>query len=237
MTTPVDWPTILKPTDFGYSLVDVDVSGGQAIGSGEQFIASAGPRWSASMTLAIRNDEQALALRALSVQLKGRAVPVKLPNFDGRRLSWPPYLTSDGKPTGVLLHPGNTRNPILDDTVYEDPPIPASSEIIAAVNVNAALRATSVAIKVTQGGDIVPGQQFGIGDCLYEIGTVLATIGPPPVYTCTILPPLRAAAASLTPVKFTRPYALMRCMNLAEEFRRLDLLRFANLTLEFAEFF
>lgn len=235
--TPVDWPSALKPVDFGFSLVEADVSGGQAIGGGEQFVASAGPRWEASMTLNLTNDAQVLALRALRVRLNGRVVPVKLPNFDGRRLSWPEQVNVDGDPTGVILHPGNTRNRILDGTDYADPEIPAASEIAATLHTNAALHATTATIAVTQGERLIPGQQFGIADRLYEIGTVEDFASDLVVaYIVTFLPPLRAAALAGAPVLFTRPYNLMRCLNLAQELRRLELLRFATLALEFSEY-
>jgi hypothetical protein len=200
--TPVDWPAVLKPQSFGYSLNNADISGGLAIGGGEQIVASAGPRWEADMSLGIWNNDQVRALRALSVLLMGRAVPVKLPNFDGQRLVWAE---------------------------------PGESEILATLAANAALHATTVVVSVSQ---VLPGQQFGIADRLYQIGTVTAgaIVSGVRQHTLTFWPPLRAAATAGAVVQFTRPYCLMRCLNLNAEFRQLELLRFATLNLEFAEY-
>lgn len=244
--TTFSWPAILKPRDFGYFFLDADQSGGAALGGGEQIVFSPGPRWGAAMTLdlRLRESDELLALRALRTNLKGRANPVALPNFDGQRLSWPEELTADGNPTGVILHPGVTRDKALDGTLYADPEIPTESEIAATVKTDAALRATTVAIDISQGGLILAGQQFGTLDKrLYEIGTIVSRVGT--VTTVTIMPPLRAASAGETvlggpgsgdQLSFTRPTCLMRCMNLNDELRKLEVLRFATLNLEFVEY-
>lgn len=237
--TGVAWSSALKPRDFGYHLIETDVSGGAALAGGEQFVFSPGPRWGASMTLLIQNKEMVLAVRSLRAQLKGRAVPVQLPNFDGKRLSWPVQIhetsvSGSGVSTGVVLTPRVTRNRALDGTIYADPEIPTASEILATVNTNAALRATTLLINKTQGEALIAGQQFGIGERLYEIATITGVAGA--VTTVTLTPPLRAAAVATTVVKFTRPICLMRCLNLNEELRKLELMRFATLNLEFAEY-
>lgn len=198
------------------------------------------------MTLAIKNDDQVLALRALRSKLMGKANPVLLPNFDGRRLSWP-VKEFNGLPTGLVLTPKRTRNRALDGTIYEDPEIPDASEILAHVQEDANPRATTLVIHLTQGGFPVPGQQFGLDERLYEIVSVADPISSPGgseyEITLTIYPPLRDAAVGYvssggpTQVLFTRPVCQMRCMNLNDEFRKLDNLRFATLNLEFLEYF
>lgn len=229
--TTYTWPSSLKPSSFGFYPMDADISGGAATLS-EQFIVSPGGRWGADMTLPIRTKEQILAIRGLRARLMGRAHWVALPNFDGKRLSWPEEVYN-GMPTGRILHPGVTRNPDLDGTAYEDPAIPASSEIIATIGANAPLRATGIVINKTQGGAILAGQQIGIAQRLYEISQVNSVVGA--MNTVTVWPPLRAAATVGTSVLFTRPLCLMRVMNLGEEMRKLDLMRFATLNLSFLE--
>lgn len=235
--TGIAWPSVLKPQDFGYYPINPDVSGGVAPDGSEQVVASPGPRWGASMTLPVTNKDKVLAVRALRTQLKGRAIPVQLPNFDGKRLSWP-QQTFNGNLTGVILKPSITRNPQLDGSIYEDPEIPDESEIVAIVDDPAAVRATTIHVGVSQGGSILAGQQFGIGERLYEIATA-SGFGPgDPVahWTLTFQPPLRAALAGGESVLFTRPYCLMRCLNLNDEMRKLEGLRFATLNLEFSEY-
>lgn len=235
--TPIDWPPLLRPTDFGYHPVNFDVSGGAAPDGSEQIVASPSPSWRASMTLSVQRKEEVLALRALRTQTKGRAIPVLLPNFDGQRLSWPPQMFN-GAPTGIVLSPDAARDPRLDGTAYADPEIPDESEIVAKLDADAALRATTIAIVVSQGGEILPGQQFGIAQRLHELGTVVTgdTDGDGTHYTVTFQPPLRAAASDGDDVLFTRPLCLMRCLNLNDEMKKLELLRFATLNLEFAEY-
>lgn len=225
----IQWPAVLKPTAFGFSPVEADQSGGASMTLGEQFVQSPGGRWAASGSFDIRDMDQVLALRALRAQLKGRAIPLYLPNFDGKRVSWP-----IDPETGVVLHPGNTREKRLDGTAYEYPAIPSSSEIVATVSSAAALRATTLAIAKTQGGDLIAGQQFGIDERLYEIATIESVVGN--VTTVTFWPPLRAAAPAGTTVKFTRAGCLMRCTNMNDQMKQLDLLRFATLNLEFVEY-
>lgn len=222
------WPDDLKPTAFGYHHIDADMSGGAAMGGGEQFVFSPGPRWGASVTLQIRNSTEVLAIRALRAQLRGRANFVNLPNFDGKRLSWP---INDH---GIVLTPRVTRNTSLDGTAYEDPEIPDDSEIEAELFADADARAVSVRIRVLQGGQIKAGQQFGIAARLYEIAEITDISGL--TSTCSIWPPLRQAWDALTVVKFTRPVCAMRCMNLNEELTKLEMLRFATLNLQFQEY-
>jgi hypothetical protein len=84
----VPWPSEFTPTHGGYYPIESDTSGGQSIGGGEQFVVSPGARWGAQMTFHIWNSERLRAMRVLRSQLKGRANPVLLPNFD--RLNFPP---------------------------------------------------------------------------------------------------------------------------------------------------
>jgi hypothetical protein len=84
----VPWPSEFTPTDGGYYQIESDTSGGQSIGGGEQFVVSPGARWGAKMTFHIWNSARLRAMRVLRSQLKGRANPVLLPNFD--QLNFPP---------------------------------------------------------------------------------------------------------------------------------------------------
>lgn len=232
--TSVAWPDKLKPVNFGYYPLDSDVTSGQSASGGEQFIISPGARWGAAMTLPIFDREGVLAIRALRSQLKGRANPTLLPNFDGQRLSWPVEALTDRILTpqvaqwleGTL---GISRTP------YAGAEIPAAAQILATLQSDAALRATTVAINVTQGGPLIAGQQFGIGDRLYEIADIVSVVGG--LTTVDIWPPLRAAAAVGTVVDFTGARCLMRCENMSEEMRVLEDLRFATLNLQFIEYF
>lgn len=229
----VAWPLALKPSSFGYKHLDSDVSGGRAVGGGEQFIVSPGPRWAASMTLPIWNDELVLAARALRSKLQGRANPAVLPNFDGRRLSWPIEAGTSRVLTPRVAHQlAGTYG--LEGTPYAGPEIPTAAQINATMAA-AAVRATQVAITLTQGGPLKEGQQFGIASQrLYEISEIVSVVGA--VTTVKIWPPLRVAATAGTVVQFTRAYCLMRCTNMSDELGALEMLRFATLNLQFVEY-
>ena len=229
----ITWPDKLKPASFGYYHIDADTSGGVSLGGAEQVVVSPGPRWGASMSLPIFDIEGVLEMRALRSQLKGRANPAILPNFDGQRLSWPVDAATSLVLTPRVAHElAGTLG--LEGTPYAGPEIPAAAQINATMAA-ATLRATTVAITLTQGGPILAGQQFGIGfQRLYEIGKIVSVVGA--VTTVNIWPPLRAAATAGTVVQFMRPKCLMRCLNLDDETRQLELLRFATLNLDFVEY-
>jgi hypothetical protein len=229
----VAWPPSLKPSDFGYFHLESDTSGGRSMGGGEQFIASPGARWGATMTLPIRGDADVLTVRALRSKLQGRANPAILPNFDGRRLSWPIEAATGRVITPRVAHQlAGTYG--LENTSYAGPVIPPAAQINATMEA-AAVRATQVAITVTQGGPLKEGQQFGIASQrLYEISAIVSVVGAET--TAKIWPPLRAAATLGTAVQFTRAYCLMRCENLSDELRALESLRYATLNLSFVEY-
>jgi hypothetical protein len=214
--------------------MESDVSGGGAIGGSEQFVISPRPRWRATMTLPIRNNTQVLAVRALRSQLKGRANPAVLPNFDGRRLSWPVEAGTGRVMTPRIAHQLDGTYG-LEGTAYAGPEIPAAAQIHATVQTSAAVGASQIAINMTQGGPILAGQQFGLSSQrLYEISEIVSVVGA--VTTVNIWPPLRAAAAATQVVQFHRAWCLMRCENMSEQLQGLETLRFAELNLTFVEY-
>jgi len=229
------WPTNLQPISFGFHHIDADTSGGAGIGGGEQFVVSPGPRWGAAMTLPITSVDEVLSIRALRASLKGRANGVVLPALDGQRANWPVEAA-----TGRKLYPRVAQALLgtvnLGGTPYSGAEIPAAAQINATIATGgAAARATTIAINMTQGAPIRAGQQFSIAGAsrLYEIGKVVSVVGA--VTTVDIWPPLRTAAAAAAAVEFMRPICVMRCLNLDEELRELELLRFATLNLSFVE--
>ena len=205
------------------------------LGGSEQIVASAGSRWGASMTLPIFDNDGVLAMRALRSKLDGRANPIILPNFDGQRQSWP--IEAE---TGRVLTPrvahwlDGTRG--LDGTAYAGEDIPDRAEISGTVTTTAALGATQVKITMTQGGPLKEGQQFGVFSLrLHEIAEVVSVVGA--VTTVNFRPRFRSQVVAGTAINFTHPKCLMRCLNLNDESRRLELMRFATLDLEFVEYF
>ena len=233
-----NWPVILKPSDFGYSYISSDTSGGASLGGNEQFVSSPGQRWAASMTLPIVDNAGVLALRTLRTQLQGRANWVLLPNFDGLRLSWPIEAT-----TGRRITPKVGRQIEgtygLEGTGFGQLGIPLASEIQADLGAAVEVGDTTALISVSQGGAPKPGQQFGLASRLYELASVAVdeVREEGVIYAVEFRPRIRVAKPLNEPVLFTRPVCVMRCLNLDDQTKKFDRLRFAELDLEFIEYF
>lgn len=224
------WPELLKPVSFGFWPENASRSGGPALNGAEQTVASGAGRWRAAGTFRVRNDAQVRAARAFFAKVQGRAVEIRLPAFDGRRANWP--IDAQGR----VLHPGATRRKALDGTVYEDPEIPPQSEIIATLNVGAAIGVSQTQINMTQGSPLRIGQYFGLGpDRLYIINEIVNVAGS--VTTVRFWPPIREAGTLGQEVRLTRPQCLVKLLSDENVLRELELLRFADLTLEFRESF
>lgn len=225
-----------NPYNWGFWLENLSVSGGVALNGQEQNVFGESMRWRARGNFYFRTADQIRQGRKLFARLQGKAGTLLVPTFDGKRASWPLEIFDGNKPTGVVLHPGVTREPLLEGTAYQSPAIPAKSEIICELTANAALRATSVNMTFAQGGPPKVGQYFGIALKLYIVRTVT---GPSSgdVYTVTFLPPLRAAALDGAVVKWTRPVCEMRQASDDQGLRELQGLRYADISLEFVEDF
>lgn len=219
---------------FGFWLENLSVSGGVALNGEEQNVFGENMRWRARGGFSFRTKDQILRGRALFDKLQGRAGTILVPTFDGKRVSWPVQEIAAGS-TGVILHPGVTRDRSLDGTAYADPEVPAASEVSATVQSDIALRATTGAINVSQGGPLLPGQYFGIGNFLYRIKGVTGPVGN--VYGVSFLPPAREAHVATTVVKITRPVCEMRQASDDQGMKELQSMRFSDLTLEFVENF
>lgn len=79
----------------------------------------------------------------------------------------------------------------------------AAPHVVAAVGADAALRATSVTIVVSQGTRVQPGMKFSIGRRAYKVERVTARDGLTAV--CKIIPPLREAVTAGAAVNFDWP--------------------------------
>ena len=252
------WPGNLEPTAFGFFHVDADMSGGASIGGGEQYVVSPGPRWGASMTLPIIDAADVYSIRALRSQLIGRANGVVLPTFDRQRAPWPVAVTMTAEEvdrerdrlrgeelarrlaelkTRTFLELDKERSRIVREVEQQEFDIRsrAVGDIDAKLVLAAAIRATTIKFDVFSGGTIKAGMQFQLlgASRLYEIARIVTQLGNE--YDIEFQPPLRAAAAANTVVNFETPVCVMRCLNLNDELRKLDLLRFAVLNLEFVE--
>lgn len=229
----IAWPSLSLPQlPPRFVLQNPTRSGGAALNGMEQTIASGAERWRALGTFKVFGKAAMLEFEAFLTAMLGRAGEVEVPTFCGRLANWP-LETHLGQATGRVLHPGITRNKALDGTAYEDPEIPAASEIIAQTAAAAALGATTITIHISQGSPLNAGQLFGIGDRLYRSISVTPSASNVIV---TFRPKLRAAVAGATSIKLTRPVCLMKFAS-DDEGRDLDTLRGGVVSLEFIEAF
>lgn len=223
------WPAELKPAAAGWWLENLSVSGGVALTGTEQRVYFPDQRWRATVDLALRNKAEIFAFRRLVARADGSANAIDLPAFEGLRANWPVDQW------GRTLNPRMTRREELDGTIYADPRIPAASAITATVSGAHAIRATSLAINVTQGAPLTHGQFVSIAGRLYILRWPVSTVGT--VQTFEIRPPLRAAAASGAVVECAIPTCEMRLASDDQTQIMLEAFRYATLTLSFVEYF
>lgn len=119
-----------------------------------------------------------------------------------------PVLTLDTAPRPFAGSGPATPSDILTD----DPDFPqsvgfAGTYIVANVAADAALRATTIEIEVSQGAQIKGGEVFSLGDRAHEIVRVTGRDGSKA--TCLIRPPLRGAVEEGASVNFDWP--VVRC--------------------------
>lgn len=229
----VTFPSLAKPVEPPrFVLQNPSRSGGVALNGMEQTVTSGAERWRASGSFMVMEKEAILQFDAFLTAMLGRAGEVELPTFSGRSANWP-IEEYNGRPTGRVLHPGITRRPELNGTAYEDPEVPASSEIIAQTVGSAALGATSLTMQITQGSPFMPGQMFGIGQRLYR---ALAVTLSGNFTGVAFRPKLRAAVPAATLVRLSRPVCLMKFAS-DDEGSDLDTLFGGPVTLNFVEAF
>jgi hypothetical protein len=98
-----------------------------------------------------------------------------------------------------------------------------------------AIRATTLAISLTQGSPLLYGQYVSIAKHLYILRWPVSVVGS--VYTFEIRPPLRAAAAGGAVVEVVNPTCEMRLASDDMVRLDLDLFRFGEVSLGFSEYF
>jgi len=170
-------------------------------------------------------------------RLDGGAQPIVLPMCDLRHAPIP--LINGQRIFHVDDVPHSDLSPFDDDTPYQHN---IQTTIIATGDGPLPLRATSIAIRVTQGGMLKPGQYFSIdhptvGPRLYRITD---TFGITPDVTqaiCEIRPPLREATTGNTPLEFNHPACVMRLASVDAMDLTLQMRKYGTPTVNFIEAF
>lgn len=202
------WPRILqRDRSWKWELGARTVSGGRSL-SGLMPTArfDGGGMWMAELgDVQVSSADHVRAWRALTARLDSGATPVVLEARDERFAPWP---LLDGAPVvspyTATFSDGATFS---DETVLE-------SEVIAAELVeDAALRATTITISLSNAEPLRGGEHFSIqhdtfSHRLYRVGKVV--IDDDGNSVVTIRPPLREATAAGTRVEFDNPKCIMR---------------------------
>lgn len=189
----------LRPEFIKADVVSLVMSGGVALNGVEDVIQTdGGGSWEIEYSGITLNSVATQRIwDAWTSYLSGGARVVLVPVYSLRTAPRP--VAGNG-----LMRPSNL---IVDDDVFPTSVAFAAPYIIAAVTSSAALRATSIGIRVTQGAQLRPGLRFSIGSRSYKIEQVSA-IGYNAV--CTISPPLREAVESGAAVNFDWPVVQCR---------------------------
>jgi hypothetical protein len=181
-----------------------------------------GGLWGLECSFETPTNDAILALRGWAVHLDAGMTEFVMPR---QNLNFAPLPISAGKPVRA------GKPPIALDPFGEEGNY--GPALITATAAAASLRATSVAITMTQGSRIRPGHVFainhsGAGWRMYQIGRVTDILGD--VFTCSIRPPLRQAITNGTAIEFDLPRCKMRLRpeSAAALYQAVDLLRIGD---------
>lgn len=220
----------------------------------EQVIISGADRWKARATLRVHRFDQILAMRGMMAAADGRTGTWLIPPCSG-------FQRIERQVNGINLVTGMrtiVRSPFDDGSTFSDTGEFETKMILGSVTAVAASRSRSITVQMPVfAGDFswdfsnpdffsgddgsghytpLAGQFFSIGEYLYVIATAIPVHDPNDgVYTLAIRPGLRIAANVGDQIDFSRPVCRMRLATDETGELDLDMLRFANVSLDFVE--
>lgn len=194
-------------------------SGGLTISGTEQVVQSSSDFWEASATVKVRTHAQRLALRAYQAQNWGRAGEWLIPVCDP---AYPVTTNLQEASFGVDYGPdfSSLRTPNVET-------------FVTVANVKVAAAKGDRNITFTMNAAPLPGMYFSLGSRLYLIGSVSSVATR--TYAASFVPKLRAAASIGATMEFAKPKCLMRLAQDNIGQMNLDMLRFADVSLNFVE--
>ncbi|PZR42788.1 MAG: hypothetical protein DI537_62450 [Stutzerimonas stutzeri] len=227
MALPIFPAHRFNPATVQADIVAQVISGGQALSGDEEVIQTdGGGRWQIAYTDIDLDDR---AMRRFWNQWTSFIA-------GGAEVFLVPLLSLEDAPRPFggegLLDPSDIAD---DGSAFPESVAFASPYIVARVAADAALRATTLQIEVTQGARIVGGETFSVGERAYRIERVLSSAGD--TATCRIKPPLRASVAVDNLVNFDWP--VVRCRGVVGQDLGADVLngQFATVAISFVEDF
>lgn len=213
---------LFNPKEVNARPVQRVMSGGEALNGEEDVIATdGGGRWQIDYSgINLNTVAQQRAWSAWQGYLGGGAVECLVPLLSLQTAPRPFLGKSPARPPAL----------ISDDELFPTSVAYSAPYIEAEVGASAALRATSLHILVTTGGEIKGGEKFSIGDRGYRIIRKTAT------NTFQIEPPLRAAVSDGAAVNFDWP--VVRCTAVPGDFEgALTRGRYGEKSISFVESF
>jgi hypothetical protein len=222
----ISWDTTILPFhSVMFSRRNLSRSGGLTISGTEQVVQSSSDFWEAEATIKIRSREQRLAFRAYQAQNWGRTgqwlIPVCDPAYPVITIRGPDTFGSDfGADFGPDFSTART---------------PSVQIVVTVATVTNAAAKGDRNITFTMNSPPLPGMYFSLGSRLYLIGSVTPSSTTLRTYTANFAPKLRAATSIGATMEFANPRCLMRLAQDNIGQMNLDMLRFADVSLNFVE--
>ncbi|MET3710420.1 hypothetical protein ABIC65_001100 [Sphingomonas trueperi] len=191
---------VFCPETVSAAVVPDVISGGTSL-VGEQDIieADGGGRWQISYGgIALDTPYQQRLWKAWAAKLSGGSVPVLVPLLSVA--TGPRPIAGNGFAAPSDLY--------VNDDYFPTEVRFASPHIIATITAPVALRATTMQIAVSQGGQVQPGMDFGVGVHAQTVEEVLSRSGLSA--TVKVSPPSRMAISAGTAANFDWPCVVCR---------------------------
>lgn len=193
----IRWPwSVLPPRNLSVDIAPRNLAGPSSVSGKTQVVSSDAGLWKISLEqIPVVSDDSIKTFRAIDTLLEGRLNAIVVPIS---RFYQPVHPDAD---TLGLYDPV----PHSDGATFSDGTGYVGGSIKVTAAHDAAVRATSLGVLVSYGGDIQPGQHFSLNERLYRIRTFDPASG-----AMTFRPPLRDAVTTGTELNFDDPVCRVR---------------------------
>lgn len=228
-TWPID---LLIASDNRWAIKGNTVTSDASLSGLKRFTRTDGGGWWACEMSGVKlwSPEDIKLARALIARADGGAAMFDVPACECAFAPWPGGIVAALVPhtDGTTFDDGSEYLPSVIDIVLED---------------DAALRATTIKVRINAGADLLGGEAFSLvhpnmGKRIYQgCGVTPVTDGTDDLYWVDIRTPLREAATAGAALDFENPSCVMRLVNAEDAMEAISLNRFSGLSLQFQEAF
>lgn len=180
--------------------------------------------------ISLRTADHQRVWQALAAVSDGGVTPLVVPYCGSRTAPWPVV-------DGVIVR--STELPFDDDTLFDDDTGWFEPAIVVELLAAAALRATTLTVRISAGSPFQGGEHFSI---LHDVADwrLYRIVGVEEIsegldYTLTIRPPLREACDEGTALDFDQPRCLMQLADPRALDLTMEMRRFAQVSASFIE--